>query len=248
MDELGRYIINPSGDCGVDTSDGAGSRPQYNYSPSGRTIYVPDCKNPLKREYWRVFVVEPNGDDSSVYIIPRPDNMGTKYGYCCDGDDELCELFEKNGLCSSIINAETVQKINTIPLDEALIMMNKLHQKLTFIPNYYDECADVSPWAPDDDILEICDSGITIDTNVLGHCDALRTRCNDNGMCMDRGILMSEDAARALVPLMNDLYGISTFDISTVTNDDNGDNAASYIGMALPSVLFLAWWAGSIFM
>ena len=59
---------------------------------------------------------------------------------------------------------------------------------------------------------------------------------------------MSEDAARALVPLMNDLYGISTFDISTVTNDDNGDNAASYIGMALPSVLFLAWWAGSIFM
>ena len=231
-------IINPSGSCGVDTSDGAGSRPGYSYSSSG-TTYVPDCNNPLQREYWRVFV-PPDGDGSSAYVIPRPDDTGIKYEFCCD-DDDLCELFKKNGLCGG---DDIVQIINSIPLDEALIMMNKLHEKLVFRAEVYDEdTGGITPWAPDDDILEICDTGMTNDANVLDHCSDIRARCNDQGECLEYGIIPSGETVKALTPLLNELYGIEKpNDYGGLSSTPNGKKVVrNGVSSSMPSFVLFAW-------
>ena len=58
-------INNPTGMCGT-RSDGA--RAGY-HAPAENDIWVPDCQNPLAREYWRVF----SQDGGTGYVIPRPD-------------------------------------------------------------------------------------------------------------------------------------------------------------------------------
>eukprot|EP00579_Thalassiosira_antarctica_P032606 CAMPEP_0202002176 /NCGR_PEP_ID=MMETSP0905-20130828/8078_1 /ASSEMBLY_ACC=CAM_ASM_000554 /TAXON_ID=420261 /ORGANISM="Thalassiosira antarctica, Strain CCMP982" /LENGTH=219 /DNA_ID=CAMNT_0048559005 /DNA_START=19 /DNA_END=675 /DNA_ORIENTATION=+ len=193
---FGASITNPSGTCGVDNSEGAGDRPGY-HSPSPGTTYVPNCNNSPKREYWRVFVGS-GGDISSTYIIPRPDEKGVEYGFCGEGDD-LSELFERNSLCETT----DVEKINNIPLDEALRITNALHGKLVFVAESW-SLGDrvewsISPWAPEDDILEICDKEMTADANALGYCGRIRSRCDG----VEIGIEPSEAAVKAVVPLLN---------------------------------------------
>ena len=50
-------------------------------------------------------------------------------------------------------------------------MMNKLHEKLVFRAEVYamEDTGGITPWEQDNDILEICDAGMTNDANVLDH-------------------------------------------------------------------------------
>ena len=185
-------INNPSGDC---KTQGNGARPLY-HSPDRDSTYLPDCNNELKRELWRVFAL----NESSAYIIPRPDAMGIQYGLC-DGEDlQLAELFDEYGLCEDVGNPNVINDI--LPLD-ALTITHTLHQLLKF---ELDEDGLITPWAPDDDLIAACE--LTDSEDALNHCDLLESRCNTWGSCEDIGYIPNQRAAEALVSALNQLYGI----------------------------------------
>jgi len=193
-------VLNPTGACGVKSSRGAGGRWNY-HSPGEVDTYVPDCQNPLRREYWRVFVQRDRG---TAYVIPRPDDMGTKFGLCEDGDPDA--LFRKYGLCSG--TDFSVSAVNNMETAEALNITHALHGRLVFQATQSGDGWGIDPFAPEDDILAVCDEAITDDADALAHCKRLRARCSD-GACQGIAIVPNEASARSLVPALNELYGTS---------------------------------------
>mmetsp|Transcript_14580 Transcript_14580/g.22630 ORF Transcript_14580/g.22630 Transcript_14580/m.22630 type:complete len:184 (-) Transcript_14580:706-1257(-) len=115
-------INNPSGNCSASTN---GSR--IGYSPGPGDTYLPDCKAPLLREYWRVFAKS----EGMAYVVPRPDGIAKKYGLC-DGSDELATILEKYAMCMETLDRAGVDKINNIQPADALTVTNALHKNLLF--------------------------------------------------------------------------------------------------------------------
>ena len=76
-------LANPTGSC---EPSGNGARPGY-HAPAGST-WLPDCANPLRREYWRVFAKGP----SSAYTMPRLDGERRLMPVCTDPQNELNAL------------------------------------------------------------------------------------------------------------------------------------------------------------
>src|SRR5687767_7187902 len=83
-------VVNPSGSC---KPSGDGSRPGY-HSAAG-TTWLPDCRNTLRREYWRVFAQAPD----SAYVIPRPDGAPELGPACADAAHPLNALASRYALC-----------------------------------------------------------------------------------------------------------------------------------------------------
>ena len=188
---VGPDVENPSGDCEVSND---GNRRGFYTSPN-EAKYLPDCQNELDRELWRVFAVS----DTSAYIVPRPDSMGLDFAICDGEDPEMAALFDTYGLCTEFGNPTI---INDIPPAEALQITNALHQRLRF---EVDESGMISPWAPDDDIIDACE--LTESPDAQEYCQLLDSRC-DGGDCIDIGYIPSLEASEALVPALNELYGI----------------------------------------
>ncbi|HEY8947171.1 MAG TPA: hypothetical protein VIM73_23165, partial [Polyangiaceae bacterium] len=82
-------IRNPTGDCEAPDD---GSRPGFHFSSD--STWLPDCENPLDREYWRVFA----RSASSAAIVPRPDGA-PELREPCTTEHELSPLVRKYGLC-----------------------------------------------------------------------------------------------------------------------------------------------------
>jgi hypothetical protein len=188
----GPNVENPSGDCIV---NGDGNRPGY-FSDPQESTYLPDCQNDLDRELWRVFAVS----EESAYIVPRPDTTGLDFDLCDGEDVQLASLFETYGLCEEYGDPDI---INDIPPADALSITNALHQRLRF---EVDEDGMISPWAPESDILDACE--LTDASAALEYCEQLESRCNDSGDCDDIAYIPSAAAVEALVPALNELYGI----------------------------------------
>ena len=187
----GPGVDNPSGDC---TANGNGGRSHY-HSPESGTTYLPDCNNALNRELWRVFAVS----ETSAYIIPRPDGTGLDNGLCEADDADLAGLFSQYGLCQENGNPSI---INDIPPADALAITHALHERLEFT---IDADGMISPWAPDDDIIAACE--LTSATAAIDYCKLLESRCSW-GSCEDIGYIPGAAAVEALVPALNELYGI----------------------------------------
>ena len=130
---MNRASNNPSGDC---MADGDGAHPGYSV-PGPNDVYLPDCKLALKRSLWRVFVQE----SGQSYVIPRPDGLGLKMGFC--GDDEpLRDLFEANGLCSEFGDPNI---LNAMAPKDALSITSALHSRLRFEAVLAGDSAHVDP-------------------------------------------------------------------------------------------------------
>src|SRR5262249_5553806 len=118
-------IDNPTGDC----SGEAGARPGYSIPERG-TIWLPDCKNPLKREYWRVYAVTPH----SAYVLPRPDGAYQLDGVCNPDAAPLRPLVARYGLCRAATTPEDVDVVNDMKPTDALKITHFLHTQLVFEP------------------------------------------------------------------------------------------------------------------
>ena len=181
-------VPNPTGDCDPGHD---GSRQCY-HSPADTDTYLPDCQNPLNRELWRVFAQ----NEESAYIIPRPDGMGLEFGLC---DEE--GPFTTYGLCVASADPNV---LNDIPPAIALEITNTLHQHLRF--EVSEDGQYIVPWAPDEDVIAACD--LTDNLAAQEHCANLSYRLSGGDTCIDIGYIPGEEAVAALVPALNELYGI----------------------------------------
>lgn len=241
MVAFGQTVIkNPSGDC---VADNDGGRPLY-HSP-GDSTYLPDCKNPLKREYWRVFA----RTDGGVGVIPRLDNTGLKYGLCPgvpneepNLDPELAQTMVQNCVCDNC-GQDTVTRINNMTPEDALMITNALHHRLIF--QYDEDGGSISPWAPDDDIVAACDLRLMEDSNHtdLSICQILRdmmTRWMNGEPIEEIAFIPSAADSEAIVPYLNKLYGITNDGaLSEVTTAATApvEPASGGVGVCAPTIV-----------
>lgn len=191
-------VDNPTGDCRAADDGGRACV----HAPAHGDTYLPDCRAPLDREYWRVFARSPE----SAYIFPRPDPSGLAAGIC-DGDDEdLARLFDRNGLCTETADPRVVDDVS--PAD-ALAIARALHERLVF------EAVDagggtwtIRPTPMDDDLAAACELPAA-DVGAVKSVCAVYTMRIDGDACLDIGALPSAEEAPILAEALNQLYGVS---------------------------------------
>lgn len=186
-------VENPLGTCEAETN---GSRACYHF-PSPDDTYLLDCNAPLDRELWRVFAQT----DESAYIIPRPDALGLQFGLC-DGESDDAILLQQYGLCDQILDSEGVTTINEISPVDALSITSILHQNLRFEVG---EGNVVSPWVPDEDMIDACD--LISDSSVDEYCANIELSSSGND-CPEIFYSFPEDTAILFADALNQLYGI----------------------------------------
>jgi hypothetical protein len=192
LDDGGTAVDNPSGDC---RAHGDGGRAGY-HSPAG-LAYLPDCMNPLQREYYRVFV----DDDGLASMIPRPDGAFIGAGLC-DGDDpEVMSLVERYPLCDETLDAAGVERINSMQPGDALRVARLLHERLIFtIPD-----GELTPFAPPTDILDACALSSDPSAQLTSLCEREADRLQSGN---EIGFSYEGVGAAELARLLNRLYGI----------------------------------------
>lgn len=152
-------IQNPTGSCSAPDD---GSRPGYHYPMESQ--WIPDCQNPLNREYWRVFV-DANG---RVSISPRvSSDINAPFPspfqpVCQDPDHDLAPLVQAYALCSPTLSAEDLALQEQMSVTEALLLTHFLHQELYFEVSRYDLSTEevfeaITPRPIPSDILDACD-------------------------------------------------------------------------------------------
>lgn len=202
------------------------------HSPGLDDTYLPDCNAPLNREYWRVFAVS----ESSAYVIPRMDAFGVanKYGMCT-GETELSSLFKKYGLCKEVLGSADIQVLNNMEPAEALNITHALHKRLCFESQNTAGSWSIVPWAPDDDIHEVCNKNI--DAGAASYCDEIMKRFNCNGTCIDMAMVPSAAAINVIVPGLNKLYGTQCTGLPSTARSQYDDSFASLLIIAVFVVL-----------
>jgi hypothetical protein len=186
-------IQNPSGSCGVRTDGGRKGYLNVN------AIWVPDCRNALHREYWRVFV----RDGGQAHIIPRPDGALALHQVCADPRHELRSIVDRYRLCTAAASIEDVRIVNAMSASDALQMTHFLHGQLRFRVVVSGGMAHIHPFPMPSDIIDACESG-------RGPISpALDLRCQ-GARQPEGGFRMYEDgeAAEDLAARLNELYGI----------------------------------------
>jgi hypothetical protein len=186
---------NPSVDC---EADGDGGRFCY-HAPDLTDSYLPDCSLPLERELWRVFQTAA-GD---AYVIPRPDGTGLLFDICDGGDADLASLFTTYDLCVEVVTDPAV--VNSMDPADALRITHALHGHLRFQGVESFGQWNISPWAPDVDLIDACD--LIQGSAAATHCSLL-TESDELGECLDMAPQLSEDAVMELAAALNQLYGI----------------------------------------
>ena len=180
--------INPTGDC---TAAVNGSRAGYAMSSDA---WVPDCQNPLKREYWRVFA----DDAGTAYVIPRPDGDPGLGAPCSDSTQPLALLVKRYDLCASATDEAQVDTVNHMQLADALAITHYLHQHLVFRAG----ADSITPYAIPSDVLDAC--ALHPDQN----SPALDALCTSTRTALD-GVIYSGPGAVELTARLNELYGIA---------------------------------------
>jgi len=196
-------VANPTGTCQPrDNAKENGARPKY-HSPGASDTYLPDCNAPMNREYWRVFAK----NDTSAYVIPRIDAFGvaSTYGMCA-GDNELSSLFKKYGLCKEALDSADIEMLNNMKPADALNITHALHKRLCFQAQATEGYWSITPWGPDDDIMDVCNT--TTHTAAASYCDEIKKSFECTGACVEMAIEgVSAETIRVIVPGLNELYG-----------------------------------------
>lgn len=189
-------VTNPSGPCGT-RSDGG--RAGY-HSPGESNVWVPDCQNPLTREYWRVF----SQDGKVGYVIPRPDGAPELATPCSDPQDDLHPVVMRYGLCSAASSSEQVEIVNHIELSDALAVTRFLHAQLRFaVP---EDGLGIWPSPVPSDVIDACALGEEMNSPELeALCERERDRLRGG---IDIGFSYTGPGAAELVMRLNELYGI----------------------------------------
>jgi hypothetical protein len=188
-------IENPTGMC---TPPDDGSRAGY-HSPEG-SQWLRDCKNPLKREYFRVFAQS----SRSAYMIPRPDGNAYLQPVCEDAAHELRPLVDNYGLCAGATSAKQAAQVNDMLPADALALAHFLHGELKFTIGSGD--SGISPSVIPTDVVATC--GLHQSTNSAEFetlCDRERGRLRSGN---DIGFSYEGAGAVELVERLNELYGI----------------------------------------
>jgi hypothetical protein len=189
-------IGNPSGTCGTRSG---GGRAGYNV-PDGDDVWVPDCQNPLAREYWRVY----SRDGVAGYVIPRPDGAPQLATPCTDSQHDLHPLVVRYELCSGATSTEQVEIINHIDLSDALDITHFLHGQLKFVVSQ--DFLGIDPFPIPADIVDACVAGGGMNSSDLESiCQRERDRLRSG---IDIGYSYTGPGAAELVARLNLLYGI----------------------------------------
>ncbi len=209
-----------------------GSRPGY-HTPDASDKYLPNCRNPLRREYWRVF----QSQDGSAYMIPRPDGLGDKYQICSSdqrlststgaplNDESIADKARKYGLCGNIniselnensngnVHSHSIGDINSMEPDDALEFSTIFHRQLEFVQ----DGEFIDPYVPDEDILAACEAlgangaatATATATATTTYCDQVKNKCNlESGACIEMEIIPTQAVLDELIPALNELYGV----------------------------------------
>jgi len=184
-------IPNPTGSCSAPNDGGRA----YYHVPGDDDTWLPDCQNPLRREYWRVFAVSA----ASAYTIPRIDGEPRLQRPCMDATDPIAPLVERYGLCASASNEAEVNRVNAMAPVDALALTHFLHTQLRFTAA--EGSSLVEPWAIPSDFLDVCQRAGSISGELLDNCDRIRKG-------WDLGYMLSPAGATELAAGLNELYGI----------------------------------------
>ena len=164
-------------------------------------MWVPDCQNPLLREYWRIF----SSDGVSAYVIPRPDGAPYLGAACADMQDDLHALVVRYDLCSAAASAEQVSTINHIDLSDALRITHFLHTQLKFVASSQ-YALSIQPFAIPTDIVDACALG------GQSNSAELESICQNARDLIRNGLevpaVYTEQSAGELAMRLNQLYGI----------------------------------------
>ncbi|HEY0603483.1 MAG TPA: hypothetical protein VGD58_11260 [Herpetosiphonaceae bacterium] len=176
-----------------------GSRAGY-HSAEGST-WLTDCENPLRREYWRVFL----GADQRASIMPRPDGAPELQPVCTGVDHPLRSLVDRYGLCAQAANEAQVTRVNAMLPGDALQITHFLHTQLRFRATQ--EGLGITPYPIPSDILDACALHPEANSAALNAiCERERARIESGDAV---GFIYTGPGAAQLVERLNELYGIS---------------------------------------
>jgi hypothetical protein len=176
-----------------------GSRAGY-HSVQGST-WIRDCENPLRREYWRVFV----RDNQRSFVIPRPDGAPELQSACTDAEHQLRILVERYGLCTQAATEAHVTLVNSMLPDHALQITHFLHTQLRF--RVAPDGMGITPYPIPSDILDACALHPQANSAALtALCERERDRLASGHAV---GFVYTGAEAAELVERLNELYGIS---------------------------------------
>lgn len=189
-------VPNPTGSC---EAAGTGARAGY-HAPGPDAQWLPDCKNPLLREYWRVFARGPN----SASTIPRPDGEELLQPACAGPAHELAEIVKRYGLCEQATSSEQVEIVNSMKPADALAVTHFLHGQLRFVADT--KAMSIRPYAIPAEIIEACDLHPGRNSQALNEmCDREKDRWNSGSGV---GFYYTGPGAVELAERLNELYGV----------------------------------------
>ena len=190
-------ILNPSGSC---TAPSGGGRAGY-HVPGDDDVWLPDCANPLRREYWRVFAMS----QTVAYTIPRMDGEPRLQPACADHTHPMAILVGRYGLCASATNQMEVTRVNNMAPVDALALTHFLHGQLVF--HTTTAGLGIDPYPIPADVLDAC--GLHPSTNspdLTTICTRERNRLQSGN---DIGLAYTGAGGPELVDRLNELYGIA---------------------------------------
>ncbi len=188
-------IENPTGNCVAPDSGG-----RAGYHHPGDTQWLPDCKNPLSREYWRVFATTPE----TAYLMPRPDGYVGLQPACTNEDHPLHPVVLEHSLCKPASSPAEVARINAIHPRDALAIAHELHASLRFVAT--DDGLGIEPFPIPSDIIDACKLHANDDLPELAAiCQREEERLASG---QNIGFRYEGPGAVELAKRLNELYGI----------------------------------------
>ena len=189
----GSAIPNPTGTCQA-PDDGS----RRGYHSSDGTAWLPDCKSPLRREYWRVFAESAD----SAFVIPRPDGAPELEPVCNDTDHALNPIVRAHALCASAAGQADLELVNHNAPADALAVTHFMHGVLRFTTSG----SGIAPFPLPSDIIDACDlHPEAASTALRAMCDRERDRLQSGN---DIGFSYEGPGAIELADLLNELYGV----------------------------------------
>jgi hypothetical protein len=204
-------VVNPTGSCGTIPDPG-----RIGPSSDGTDVLVPDCQNPLRRNYWRVRTL----DGRHAWTVPRMDGDPRLQPICADANDPLHPLVERYDLCAPADSEGKVEIVNNMDLADALRLTHFLEGQLRFVavpvpivPMSLSPAppgsTTIQPFPDWDEVVEACAlHPNSADLETI--CENLRKNLD----VVNEGILCLPDffagpTAVELAARMNELYGIA---------------------------------------
>jgi hypothetical protein len=206
---VGAVFVNPTGSCGTVPASG-----RIGFSGSGNSIFVPDCQNPLRRDYWRVRTL----DGKHAWTVPRMDGEPRLEPACADANDPLHPLVERYDLCAPADSEGKVDTINNMELADALRLTHFLEGQLRFVAvpapvsltfTPPPSSMTIDPFPDWNEVVEAC----ALHTN-SSDLEALCKTVRENLNVIDEGVFQppyffAGPTAIELAARMNELYGIA---------------------------------------